>query len=105
VRLVRLSAWRPARREFLVRSDQGGRFVLVEQFFPGWEGQVDGHAANIERWNGAFQAVYVPPGEHTVEFRYHSRLLPAGAAISLLSLVLLVFFAKWHAKRAVPRLY
>ncbi|MGB7721554.1 MAG: hypothetical protein WBL65_16740 [Bryobacteraceae bacterium] len=29
-------AWRPEQRDFLVRADCGGRFVLVEQFYPGW---------------------------------------------------------------------
>jgi uncharacterized membrane protein YfhO len=49
--------------------------------------------------------VQVPPGEHRVEFRYHSRLLPAGAGVSLFSLAMLVFFAKWRAKQPGPRLY
>src|SRR5262249_53722837 len=28
--------WKPEQRHFLVRSASGGRFILVEQFFPGW---------------------------------------------------------------------
>jgi len=31
---VKPTAWIPERREFLVRSERGGRFVLIEQFFP-----------------------------------------------------------------------
>jgi hypothetical protein len=104
-REVRLVRWRAARREFLVYSDRGGRFVLAEQSFPGWQAKVDGRAAPIELWNGALQSVLVPPGEHQVSFQYRSRLLPWGAAVSLISLVVLVLLAKLRLKTPHPPLY
>jgi hypothetical protein len=36
----------------------------------------------------------VPAGEHTVEFRYRSRLLGWGASISLLALIGLAFWIR-----------
>ena len=51
---ARPTAWMPENRAFQVRSDRGGRFFLIEQFFPGWRATVDGRPSGIERWKGAF---------------------------------------------------
>ncbi len=83
---VERALWTPENREFLVRSDRGGRFVLVEQFFPGWRATVDGRPTAIERWNEAFQAVEVGPGEHRIRFEFRSRGLRVGALVTILSL-------------------
>ncbi|MGA2722011.1 MAG: YfhO family protein [Bryobacteraceae bacterium] len=88
---ARPTGWMPERRAFQVRSERGGRFGLVEQFFPGWKATVDGSPVTIERWREAFQSIQVGPGEHTVMFEYHSRWLLLGAAISLASLAGLVW--------------
>ena len=89
---VERRVWQPESRVFDVRSDAGGKLGLQEQFFPGWTAVIDGKSASIQPWAGAFQSVAVPPGEHTVEFRYRSRLLGLGAASSLLALAALLFW-------------
>jgi hypothetical protein len=67
---VQVTGWIPERREFRVRSEHAGRFVLVEQFFPGWQATVDGRPVGIELWDGTFQALSLPAGEHEVRFRF-----------------------------------
>jgi len=97
-------AWMPERREFAVRSERGGRFVLIEQFFPGWRATVDGQLAGIERWGGAFQAIRLGPGEHRVGFEFRPASLQIGAAVSLMAFgaLLLVVRADWRSRaRAV----
>ncbi len=78
--------WEPEVRELLVRSETGGRLVLVEQFYPGWRAVVDEQPALIERWDGAFQAVRLTAGVHRVRFEFRPRSVPIGAAVSLLAL-------------------
>ena len=87
VRSVRRTAWTPEVRAFVVRSDTGGQFALAEQLFPGWRATVDGAPAHIEPWSGAFQAVWVPPGEHRVEFGFRSSGVRVGALVSLPALL------------------
>ena len=87
-------AWEPERREFRVRSAEASQFFLVEQFYPGWQARVDGRTVEIARWRGAFQSIPVPAGEHRVEFRFRSRLLFPGAAISLAALAALIWIAR-----------
>lgn len=84
---ARPTQWMPEYRSFQVRSERGGRFGMVEQFFPGWKATVDGRLVTIERWNETFQSIEVMPGEHTVVFEYHSRWLLLGAGISVAALV------------------
>jgi uncharacterized membrane protein YfhO len=70
-----------------VNDGHAGPLVLIEQFYPGWRGSVDGHSVPVERWNGAFQSVQVPAGSHTVRFEYRPGSVLAGAAISMVSLL------------------
>ncbi len=96
---VERQAWEPESRVFKVRSASGGKLALHEQFFPGWTATVDGKSAAVEAWSGAFQAVEVPAGEHSVEFRYRSRLLGWGGGISLIALIGLGFWIRYGRER------
>jgi uncharacterized membrane protein YfhO len=80
--LVELKAWTPERREFLARSEHGGRFVLVEQRYPGWRATVDGAPVEIEAAGGAFQAIRLRAGEHRVRFEYRPASVAIGGAVS-----------------------
>lgn len=83
---IQCSRWTPERREFAARPETAGRFVLVEQFFPGWKAAVDGRPVPIERWKGAFQAIHVGPGEHRIQFEFRSAGLRWGALVSMISI-------------------
>lgn len=48
----------------------GGWLVFSESFAPAWTATVDGVETPIYRANYMVQAVYVPPGEHKIEFKY-----------------------------------
>jgi hypothetical protein len=97
--------WEPEDRTFRVSTASGGKLALHEQFFPGWTATIDGKSAAVEPWAGAFQAVAVPAGEHTVEFRYRSRLLGWGAGISLLALIGLAFWIRASSRNTSDTAY
>jgi hypothetical protein len=85
--------WEPELREFEVDAGRStGRFVLIEQFYPGWRVSIDAHPVPMERWNGAFQSVVVPPGSHVVRFEYRPSSVIFGLAMSSVSLSA---FAAW----------
>jgi hypothetical protein len=102
---VERRAWEPENRAFQVRSASGGKLALHEQLFPGWTAVVDGKGEAVEPWAGAFQAVVVPPGEHTVEFRYRPRLLGVGGAISVIALVALGFWIRASSRSTSDTAY
>ncbi len=44
--------------------------VISESYYPGWEATIDGTSVPISRANYLFGAIFVPPGEHDIEYRY-----------------------------------
>jgi len=72
------------RLSYRVHAPTRGWLVLANAWYPGWRAVVDGADRPIERADYAFSAVELPPGEHTVEFRYEPNSFALGVAISAL---------------------
>ena len=77
-----------------VRTQRSALLVLMDTFYPGWHVTVDGADAPLYRAEHAFRATLVPPGDHTVVFRYVAQPLRRGAIVTglaaLVTIVLLV---------------
>ncbi|MBL8174305.1 MAG: YfhO family protein [Bryobacterales bacterium] len=91
---VEVTAWSPELRRFRASSSTGGVFQLIEQHFPGWTATIDGADAPIARARIAFQQIQLPPGEHTVEFRFRSKGLRIGFAITAAAALALLLLAR-----------
>jgi hypothetical protein len=65
-----------------------GYAVLGDAWFPGWQVEVDGVRAEPLRAFGFLRAVAVTAGRHRVEWAYRPWSFRAGAAISLVALLL-----------------
>jgi hypothetical protein len=71
--------------EHLVIGTGGGRrgvLVVRNTWAPGWTATVDGRPASILPTNYAFQGVFVPKGQHTVQLKYHDPAIGQGLLIS-----------------------
>ncbi|MDZ4842384.1 MAG: hypothetical protein SH859_09615 [Hyphomicrobium aestuarii] len=67
---VRLVAYRNTEVVVESQSQRGGFVVLHDPWHPWWTATIDGVAAPILKANVLFRAVRVPPGRHTVRFRF-----------------------------------
>jgi uncharacterized membrane protein YfhO len=67
-----------------------GYLVLTDAHYPGWRALTDGLETPIYRADLLFRAVYLPAGQHRVEFIYDPLSFKLGAAISLVALLGLV---------------
>jgi hypothetical protein len=77
--------------------------VLTDTDYPGWRARIDGKKADIFTANGLYRAVRINAGTHHVVFDYQPASLRSGAAISLLSLLLLAALGfVWRIQGARP---
>ncbi|MBI4902404.1 MAG: YfhO family protein [Acidobacteria bacterium] len=86
-------SWTPDRRVVRVESEHGGEMQFIEQAYPGWRALVDGEPVPIELYQGVFQSIRVPPGKHSVEFRFSSPGLRWASYVTILSLAAFLFLA------------
>jgi hypothetical protein len=73
-----------------VTADRPALLMILDNWYPAWEAEVNGAGAPILRANHTFRAVPVPAGASTVTLRYTPAALQAGAGISLGVLLLLL---------------
>lgn len=76
-----------------------------EIYYPGWKAFRDGKETTVYRSNMAFRSVYLPKGEHTVEFVYQPVIYYKGAAICAGTLLIMIFamkkiYGKKHEKNS-----
>ncbi len=67
-----------------VTTQTAGILVLSEWDMPGWQVRVNGTTSERLTVNYAFQGVWLPPGTHTVVWRYQPWQVTAGIVVSLL---------------------
>lgn len=61
-------------------------------FEKGWDVLVDGKKANYVKLYDSFGGVILEPGEHEVEFTYHTPFIKTGLIISLISLIMFIIY-------------
>ena len=83
-------AYAPTETAWNVVTGAGGYLVNTDAYYPGWRAYVDDRPAALYRANVAFRAVLVPPGQHTVTFRYEPRSMRVAFAVSVLAACLIV---------------
>lgn len=68
-----------------------------------WHITVDGERVQQEQFGGALTALRLEAGTHTVTFHYQMDILPVGAVVSLVSLVILIMFIYGYEKKKIGR--
>ena len=61
---------------------------LADLWYPDWVATVDGQPVSILRADYLLRAVPVPAGHHRVEFRFQSKAVSVGLALSVVGLVI-----------------
>lgn len=87
--LVRWQRDEPTQLALSVEMRGDGYLVLSDSWYPGWKAEVNGKPVRILRANGHFRALYLTAGRRQVRFFYEPLFFKLGAAVSLLSLLIL----------------
>lgn len=99
-RSTRLVEYRPHQVAIETAAKSGGRLILTDLSYPGWQVTVDGESAEPLIVERVFRGVEVPAGNHTVVWTYRPWTLYWGAGTSLVTLVVLLILGHlrfWHA--------
>lgn len=71
-----------------------GYLSSSEVYYPGWRAKVDNMDTKITQSNLAFRTIYLPKGDHLVEFYYQPIIYYIGAVISITTVVILIILLK-----------
>ena len=93
---MNMQSFRQTRIDGTIRLNQNGIVLFQMPFDAGWHAFSDGRAIPTLKVDGGLLGVALKDGEHRIELRYRPPLLYAGAAVTLLSVgVLLLSLWKW----------
>jgi hypothetical protein len=95
---VEILSYEPERVVISANLAEAGYLVLTDTYYPGWRALVDGLEMPIYRADLLFRAVYLPAGQHRIEFIYDPCSFRVGAAISLVTLLALVTGIVWRLR-------
>ena len=73
-----------------VTLENEGFLNFIQNYFLGWKVYIDGEEAELYVVNGLIQGVFVPAGEHIVEFSYVPQYFYIGSAVSLISFAAII---------------
>jgi hypothetical protein len=91
----RLAHWSPNELRIEVDPKRGGQLVVNQNFNRAWRASGDGRPLEVRAHGGRLEAG-LPPGVREVVFRYRSASVRVGAAVSAVSLGLLVLaWLRW----------
>ncbi len=90
---VEITGYRDNRVDLLAKMENPGLLVLSDTYYPGWKAYVDGKQVPVYPTDLALRSVFVPAGEHEVEFVFSPGSFRLGAAMTLASLAGVVGYA------------
>jgi len=82
-----------------VTANEDSLLVLSDAYYPGWTATLNGASIPIYPVYHAFRGVFVPKGEHVVEFTYFPASFRIGLAASSVTLVALLVWALVSLRR------
>jgi hypothetical protein len=104
--LPQITAYSPHRVVIQAGLPAPGFLVLTDTNYPGWQALVDGQETEIFQADYLFRAVPLPPGQHTVEFRYSPPSFRTGLVVTLVAGAIfsgLALFSTVVRRRATPQ--
>ncbi len=84
---ARIVSYAPEEVRIQASIDSPGYLMLTDAYYPGWQAEVDGAPAPIERADLYFRAVYLTPGTHEIRFSYTPSTASVGLGLSLAALI------------------
>ncbi|AWG23409.1 hypothetical protein FFWV33_18665 [Flavobacterium faecale] len=83
---IQLNVYKPNYLKYTAETKNEGLAVFSEIYYEkGWNAYVDGELTNHFPVDYVLRAMMVPPGKHTIEFKFEPQVIKTGSAITLAS--------------------
>lgn len=99
---INVVTYKPNYLKYQSRNAHEGIAVFSEMYYgDGWNAYIDGKKSDHFRANYVLRALYVPAGNHTIEFKFEPEVVQTGSTIALASSIamLLLITAGLYAER------
>lgn len=96
---ARLVRYEPNLLEVAVETPSPAMLVLSESYYPGWNAEVDGRPAPVERVDYILRGVQVPAGARRVRLRFQPLSVTIGFAVSALTALALAAASLVNSRR------
>jgi len=77
-------------QRFDVSTEQPGFLFVSDTYDPGWNAYIDDKQTKIYRTDWTFRSIFVPAGEHIIEFKYEPDSLLIGALTTFSGLSIII---------------
>jgi len=91
-KLITIKQFTPWGLSFETQTTQSALFVLFQTYNKNWELLVDGKPVAIQKGNMSFMYADIKEGQHSLQFYYRPGYILYAIIISILSLLLILFF-------------
>ena len=78
--------------KIMSRTDEDSFLVVTDNNYPGWRAFIDGESTPVYTADYIFRAIYLPKGEHTVDFYFKPAAFKAGIWVSGATVIVLLFY-------------
>lgn len=87
---TRVVRYAPGDVELAIEGDvpAGATLLVSENFYPGWQAEVDGKAAVMDRADFVISGVVLPAGARSVTLRFDNQMVHTGQTITLLAVLI-----------------
>lgn len=75
----------------------------AQLYYPGWKAFVDGKETRIYNVNNLIQGIYVPQGEHHIEFRFDPLDVKVGAGLTIIGIAFFIILMKKSREVSLKR--
>jgi hypothetical protein len=87
---VDIISYKGSRVDMKVNTDANQLLFISDNYYPGWQANVDNQPVKVFRADYTFRAIAVPQGSHTVTFYYYPDSFKNGLIISVATFLLLM---------------
>lgn len=94
-----IMSYQPNKVIINAKTNKIALLILTDTYYPGWKATIDKKPVKIYRVDGLLRGIFIPEGNHEVEFYYFPTIFKIGLILMFLALLICaIFFSVFRRK-------